>query len=118
MKAKPFEAVLQFKEGHRERSEAISNLLNCYKPALARRDTNIMEFRRDSSFLGHTIITFEPGLGQGLLRRFTPRNDKNQLWHSLFGCGFFTVPTSYVMAANRELICVVCLKAEDICRAQ
>jgi len=109
--------VSQFKEDHRERSESISNLLNCCKPALARRDTNIMESRRDSSFLGHTIISFEPGLGQGLLRRFTPRNDKSQLWYSLFGCDFFTLPTSCAMAANRELICVVCLKAEDICRA-
>ena len=35
------------------------------QPALARRDTKIMEFRHDTGFLGHTIISLKPGLGQG-----------------------------------------------------
>ena len=67
------------------RSEAISNTLQFHKPALpvprpgqdreARGDTNIMESRRDSGFLGHKIISLKPGLGPGLLRRCPPRND-------------------------------------------
>jgi len=56
----------------------------CDKPALARRDINIMESRCASGSWGHIIISLKPGLGQGLLRRRvypeqsrrTPRNDR------------------------------------------
>jgi hypothetical protein len=42
--------------------------------ALARRDTNIMESRHDSDFLGYTIISLTPGLARGLSKGLPRRS--------------------------------------------
>ena len=38
---------------------------NLFRPALARRDLNIILSRHDYCFRGHKLSSFKPGLGQG-----------------------------------------------------